>query len=87
MKTKLAVAVALMGLPLLTSCTAPGSTTQAETPREAVRTEAPEYFLLHVENCYDRRFENACVVCHESKGREWARGIVERWLRPVELDH
>jgi hypothetical protein len=47
----------------------------------------PEYFLLHVENCYDRRFENACVACHGSKGTEWARGIVERWLRPVELDH
>lgn len=46
----------------------------------------PEYFLLHVNNCYDRQFENACVACHGA-GLEWARRTVERWLRPVELDH
>ncbi len=45
------------------------------------------YFLVHADNCYDRRIENTCVACHEDRGLDWARQTVERWRLPVEVDH
>ncbi len=45
------------------------------------------YFLVHPDNCYDRRIERTCPKCHGDRGREWARRTVERWRRPLELDH
>ncbi len=47
----------------------------------------PEYFLLHVDNCYDRQIEKTCVKCHGDKGENWARLKVDGWRRPVEVDH
>ena len=50
MTRKVVVVAALMGLPLLTSCTAPAPPTKdAEPVNEAARTEAPEWFLLRPE--------------------------------------
>ncbi len=46
-----------------------------------------DYFLVHPDNCYDRRIERTCKKCHEDRGEEWARQTVERWRRPLELDH
>jgi 2-iminobutanoate/2-iminopropanoate deaminase len=49
MTRSVVVTVALVGLPLLTSCTAPAPATDAEAPKAAVRAEAPEWFLLRPE--------------------------------------
>ncbi|MBE0618750.1 MAG: hypothetical protein IH608_12640 [Proteobacteria bacterium] len=54
---------------------------------ERLDIHTPEYFLLHVDNCYDRRIETSCVTCHQEQGIDWARARVERWRRPVEVDH
>jgi len=64
----------------------------AQQQQEILNTErldihTPEYFLLHVGNCYDRRIENSCVKCHQKEGIEWARAKLERWRRPVEVNH
>ncbi len=45
------------------------------------------YFLVHPDNCYDRRIDRTCPNCHGDKGADWARTTVERWRRPVEVDH
>ena len=46
----LVIAAALLGLPILSSCNAPASSTStAQTPPPPVRNEAPEWFLLRPE--------------------------------------
>ena len=45
------------------------------------------YFLVHPDNCYDRRIERTCRRCHADRDEAWARRTVERWRRPLELDH
>ena len=45
------------------------------------------YFLVHVEQCYDPEIEKYCGKCHEDKSLGWARRTVERWRKPVEVDH
>ena len=50
MTKNLVIAAALLGLPLLSSCNVPAtSTNTAQTQPEPVRKEAPEYFLLRPE--------------------------------------
>ena len=46
-----------------------------------------DYFLVHPDNCYDPRIENTCARCHGDRDEAWARSMVERWRRPLELDH
>jgi len=47
----------------------------------------PQYFLQHVDDCYDNRFEPACLACHADRDPVWARQMVDRWGKPVEIDH
>ena len=50
MNKTVVIAAALVGLPLLSSCNAPAtSTSTAQTPPPPVRNEAPEWFLLRPE--------------------------------------
>ena len=50
MTKNLVIAAALLGLPILSSCNAPASSTStAQTPAPPVRNEAPEWFLLRPE--------------------------------------
>ncbi len=47
----------------------------------------PQYFLQHANDCYDHRFEPACLGCHPTQTPEWATRCVERWRKPREIDH
>ncbi|GAB4258578.1 MAG: hypothetical protein Kow0092_06290 [Deferrisomatales bacterium] len=38
------------------------------------------YFLVHADNCYDRRIEKTCTAsCHGDRDFEWARRVVDSW--------
>jgi len=45
------------------------------------------YFLVHADSCYDRRIEKTCGKCHKDKDEGWALKAVERWRKPVDVDH
>jgi hypothetical protein len=45
------------------------------------------YFLVHVQQCYDPEIEKYCVKCHDDKALDWARGLVEQWRGPKQIDH
>lgn len=70
---------------LCLDCHAPQTPEIMNTERLDIHT--PGYFLLHPDNCYDRRIENRCGKCHADKGLEWAQRRVEQWRRPVEVRH
>jgi enamine deaminase RidA (YjgF/YER057c/UK114 family) len=97
MTRKIAVAVALLGLPLLSSCNAPASSTStAQTPPPAARTEAPEWFLLRpeVEKAYgyahavrigdDIKISGA--VSMDDKGNPTAVGDLEQQMKNAYSD-
>jgi len=96
MTRNLVVAAALLGLPLLSSCNAPAtSTSTAQTP-PAVRKEAPEYFLLRpeVEKAYgyahavrigdDIKISGA--VSMDDKGNPTAVGDLEQQMKNAYSD-
>ncbi len=97
MNRNLVVAAALLGFPLLSSCAAPGTSTRAaETQREPVRREAPEYFLLRpeVEKSYgyahavrigdDIKISGA--VSMDDKGNPTAVGDLEQQMKNAYSD-
>jgi hypothetical protein len=43
------------------------------------------YFLVHTDNCYDRRIEKTCANCHQDKGSEWAHRTVNSWRSPIDV--
>jgi enamine deaminase RidA (YjgF/YER057c/UK114 family) len=97
MTRKLVVAAALLGLPLLSSCNAPAtSTSTAQTRTEPVRKEAPEFFLLRpeVEKAYgyahavrigdDIKISGA--VSMDDKGNPTAVGNLEQQMKNAYSD-
>jgi enamine deaminase RidA (YjgF/YER057c/UK114 family) len=97
MTRNLVIAAALLGLPLLSSCNAPAtSTNTAQTQTEPVRNEAPEYFLLRpeVEKAYgyahavrigdDIKISGA--VSMDDKGNPTAVGDLEQQMKNAYSD-
>ena len=97
MTKNLVIAAALLGLPLLSSCNAPAtSTNTAQTQPEPVRKEAPEYFLLRpeVEKAYgyahavrigdDIKISGA--VSMDDKGNPTAVGDLEQQMKNAYSD-
>ena len=97
MTKNLVIAAALLGLPLLSSCNAPAtSTNTAQTQPEAVRKAAPEYFLLRpeVEKAYGYahavRIGDAIkisgAVSMDDKGNPTAVGDLEQQMKNAYSD-
>jgi 2-iminobutanoate/2-iminopropanoate deaminase len=97
MTKNFAFAASLLGLPLLSSCTAPGTSTKtAQTQPEPARKEAPEYFLLRpeVEKAYgyahavrigtDIKISGA--VSMDDKGNPTAVGDLEQQMKNAYSD-
>jgi enamine deaminase RidA (YjgF/YER057c/UK114 family) len=91
------IAAALLGLPLLSSCNAPvTSTSTAQAPPPALRREAPEWFLLRpeVEKAYgythavrigdDIKISGA--VSMDDKGNPTAVGDLEQQMKNAYSD-
>jgi 2-iminobutanoate/2-iminopropanoate deaminase len=95
MTRNLAIAAALLGLPLLTSCNAPAtSTNTAQTP--PVRNEAPEWFLLRPEAEKAYGYSHAVrigddikisgAVSMDDKGNPTAVGNLEQQMKNAYSD-
>lgn len=97
MTKSLVLAAALLGIPLLSSCTASGTSSEtSETRKDAVRTDAPEYFLLRpeVEKSYgythairigdDIKISGA--VSMDDKGNPTAVGDLEQQMKNAYSD-
>ena len=97
MTRNLIVAAALLGLPLLSSCTAPGTPAKtAEVQPQPATKEAPEYFLLRpeVEKAYgyahavrigdDIKISGA--VSMDDKGNPTAVGDLEQQMKNAYSD-